>query len=248
MQSIPENPTLLIDGDGLVYRSAIMADKLGMPLTYMLDNMLRNIFDDLQTDDYRLYLTGKDNFRYKVYPRYKGHRPEERPVLLEDTRTYAIEEWLAEPVDGMEADDKIGIEMYKGFVDKDLLEFSEMESNLVAVSYDKDFYQIPGWFCRLDAREERKYHWQHTTEDEGFYYFCKQMLEGDRADNVPGIPKVGPVKAGRLLGESKNATDLITIVSNSYVNNSVAHSDLLAYADCLWILKEEGVYGSSFFK
>ncbi|AMM44656.1 hypothetical protein [Xanthomonas phage f20-Xaj] len=50
----------------------------------------------------------------------------------------------------------------------------------------------------------------------GHKWFHMQMLHGDTADNIPGLPKVGKVTAEQLLFETKTNLEAVQIVSGKY--------------------------------
>lgn len=50
----------------------------------------------------------------------------------------------------------------------------------------------------------------------GHKWFWMQMLHGDTADNIPGLPKVGKVTAEQLLFETKTNLEAVQIVSGKY--------------------------------
>lgn len=50
----------------------------------------------------------------------------------------------------------------------------------------------------------------------GHKWFWMQMLHGDSADNIPGLPKVGKVKAEQLLLDTKDNLEAVQLVSGKY--------------------------------
>ena len=132
------------------------------------------------------YLTGKGNFRYEVAKTapYKGNRSDVvKPTNLPAAREHLINKWGAVVSQGEEADDLIGIASVQG----------DPETTVV-VTIDKDMMQLPCWNWNFVKNE-----WHKVTEDEGRKFFYTQILTGDRADNILGIHRVGPVKAAKML-------------------------------------------------
>lgn len=78
---------------------------------------------------------------------------------------------------------------------------TERPSDTVIVTLDKDLDQVAGWHYNFVTK---KRYW--VTPEEGKYFFYQQVLTGDRIDNIPGLPKVGPVKAKKILGEISDET------------------------------------------
>ena len=64
------------------------------------------------------------------------------------------------------------------------------------------------------------------------------MLMGDAADNIPGCPKIGPVKAFKLLSGMSTHEDLFKAVKAAYIESvglSEAKSLFLEQANLLWM-------------
>ena len=74
------------------------------------------------------------------------------------------------------------------------------------VSIDKDFNQVAGWHYNFVKKD--KY---YVSEEEGLRFFYKQILMGDKADNIVGIPKVGPVKAEKMLAKAKTDNEMLAV-------------------------------------
>ena len=126
---------LLIDADTLAYVAAIMAEGLDdSSARYNVDEMLENVLIDCNDSDYICYLTGDNNFRYKVYPEYKANRKDMvKPTYLPVTRQRLIDEYNAIVSVDCEADDLVGIEHFK----------RDCEPTIVSI--DKDLDQFYGW-------------------------------------------------------------------------------------------------------
>jgi hypothetical protein len=61
--------------------------------------------------EYKLYVTGDNNYRFQVYPEYKANRLKvPRPQHLKAVKDHLIVNWGATQSDGCEADDLLGIE------------------------------------------------------------------------------------------------------------------------------------------
>lgn len=127
-----------------------------------------------------IYLTGQGNFRRNITKTYKANRdPTMRPHYEEAARQYLKTYHQAYIVPGIEADDAIGL---------------EMDDTAICVSLDKDLDMLPGQ--HYNWVQDRLY---TITPHEAHTHFYAQMLTGDRADNVFGIPGIGPQTAARLL-------------------------------------------------
>ena len=96
----------LIDSDSIAYAAAATALD-PVQARYNVNTILDNTFAKLNVDQYKLYVTGKNNFRYSIYPEYKATRLKApRPEFLKDAMDQLITEWKADVSDGCEADDR----------------------------------------------------------------------------------------------------------------------------------------------
>jgi 5'-3' exonuclease len=62
-----------------------------------------------------------------------------------------------------------------------------------------------------------------------------QCLQGDRSDNIKGIPGIGPKKAERILEGCVTEYDLFKAVRNAYGNDE----EFLMNGRVLWIRRNE---------
>lgn len=162
--------------------------KLLPPLEFCIkkvDYKINRILKLFNTDKFQLFLSPSDgsNFRDKiaVTKPYKGNRTQPKPEYYKELREHMIKNYGAIVAEGQEADDAVTIEA--------------LAKNGVICSNDKDvLYGVPGF--KFDYDKDKLF---KTTEEEAWYYFCKQCLMGDAGDNIPGLPGVGPVNADKTL-------------------------------------------------
>ena len=102
----------LIDGDKCAYRTAAASEVADENICLLrLDRMIREILHVTEADTYEIYLSGEDNFRYKIFPEYKANRKDTvKPKWLQACREYLAKEWNAKFAHGCEADDMMAIE------------------------------------------------------------------------------------------------------------------------------------------
>lgn len=180
-----------IDGDIITYSCGFASD--GEPLAYCLSTvkkMLENICAHAQADIYIVYLTGRNNFRKDVatLQEYKGNRKDKpKPEHLEDIRKYLIDVHEAIVVEEAEADDALG----------EWLSDTDHEEERVLASLDKDLDMIAGEHFNWKSN-----HCYTMPEDEADCFFGKQLLTGDSTDNIPGLFRMGGVRANRKLVEA----------------------------------------------
>ena len=203
----------LIDADIVAYRVACtLQEDDAKDFAYArTEDLVDHILVETEATEYRLFLTGKNNFRYTIYPEYKAHRPKEKPYWLEPIREYLIATFNAEVIDGMEADDALGLNQTK---------------DTIICSIDKDLLMIPGRHFNFVKNE-----FVDVVEIEGLRHFYKQCLMGDRSDNIKGIEKIGPKKADKLLADCNSEQELFNKVREAYSNDE----EFKMNAQVLWI-------------
>ena len=181
---------ILIDGDIVAYRAGFSSNNLeATAAEAKVDELIDTIIEDTEFiyTDYQVYLTGKGNFRFDIGKtlEYKGNRKDvPKPVHLKHIREYLIDKYEAIVSKGEEADDLIAIAA------------TQLEMNAVVASIDKDMLQIPCFHYNLTRRELSA-----VGEFNGLKSFYTQILTGDKVDNIKGLHRCGPVKAGKILTE-----------------------------------------------
>jgi 5'-3' exonuclease len=223
----------LIDGDILVYRIGFASEDepesiaIARCCEFIEDIILFNGFDE-----YQGYLTGKGNFRNEiaVTEPYKGNRKAPKPKHYQALRDYMQNHWQFEMIEGQEADDAIGIAAYT----------LDPEEYCIC-SIDKDLLMIPGRHYNFVHRKHSE-----ITELEGRHNFYMQLLTGDPTDNIPGIYKVGPVKATSMLAGCQEIHEYNEAVLKAYKDyfSHCTEEDVIKHitliGQLLWIRREEG--------
>jgi DNA polymerase-1 len=203
----------LIDADTPAYASAAVAEGTdSQTAVWETHKSIERILTALNTQDYTLYLTGENNFRYTVFPEYKANRLHTpRPTFLPDTRQCLIDNYDTIVSDGCEADDLLGIEQ--------TISNANGEETII-VSIDKDLDQIPGWHYfpglrrqGVEIRPPRQYLVSPVEARRFFYY---QLLVGDSADGIKGAVGIGPKKAEKILEGLTEEIDLYNVVKDFF--------------------------------
>lgn len=207
----------LLDGDIFAFRcaSASETEHLGIARA-RVDEMVERCLASCQADEFKMFLSGVDNFRYTIYPQYKANRTAPKPRHLEPLREYLVKAWDARLTEGYEADDALGI---------------AATADSIICSIDKDLLQIPG------------HHWNfvkdlHTvvTPEEGLCTFYRQMLIGDTSDNVPGVAGIGKVKAALRIRAAMSERAMFSTVRSLFLSDEA----FCLTGDLIYILREEG--------
>lgn len=188
--------------------------------------MVKVILEEAGATDHELWLSGPDNFRYDIYPEYKGNRKDAyRPKWEKAVKEYLCLEWDAKWSEGCEADDVIGIQQCS-------------QENTIACHLDKDINMIPGWHYNWElrrlgkiVRESKKY---FVTPEEATYWFYYQLLVGDTTDNIKGVVGIGPKNAKRILSGCVTEQDFKEAVRAHYSSDE----EMEMNAQCLWIWRK----------
>ncbi len=188
----------LVDGDVMCYRIAFACkdDPEDVAITTMASFLEEILMVDLNLNSWQIFLTGKTNYRKDIATTapYKGNRPAEKPAHLEMLRNYLVTSWGALISENEEADDCIAIKA------------TELYDDCIIVSIDKDFKQVAGWHYNFVKKEKF-----FVSEEQGLQFFYKQILMGDKADNIVGIKGVGPVKADKMLAKASTEQEMLAV-------------------------------------
>lgn len=226
----------LLDGDIYAFRPAAASenDDLGIAI-WRMEEMIDNTLAETGADDFSIFLSGDNNFRYEIYPEYKANRPKERPRHLKDLKNYLIEKYKAQVSDGCEADDLLGIEQCASFN-------LPREHATIICSIDKDLRMIPGnhYSFEISGTSSKGDRWVRPAERvyvepfEGLRNFYTQVLTGDATDNIKGAAGIGKVKAARILADATTELDLFHAVRDCFFSDE----ELLMTGRCLWIFRK----------
>ena len=204
---------ILIDGHALVHRAHhAMRDPLTVQSTgevvsgvYGFLNMfLRAIEEWKPTHCIVTFDVSAPTFRHEAFKEYKAHRPPTPPELRDQFgRVKQFMEAFNVPVfemAGFEADDILGTLGSQA-------EAQHLET--LILTGDSDILQLvsPSVRVLLDSGRQRANAYdiagvQERYEGLGPEYVAEiKALEGDKSDNIPGVPRVGKKTAIKLLSE-----------------------------------------------
>lgn len=197
----------IIDGHAHIYAAyfAPMRQQLTSPAgeptkaTYIFTMALLGLIEKHKPDMLVVAMDSKaPTFRHEMYAEYKAHRPpmpDDMPVQID--RIVQVLDAMRIPmlrVDGFEADDIIGTLARRAASD---------EIDVRICSKDKDLLQLLGdRVCAFDMKSGKVTDPDAMRQAMGIgpeqIVDCL-ALEGDTADNVPGVPLIGPKTARELI-------------------------------------------------
>lgn len=221
--------TANIDGDIICYAIAFACEKKDKPIEserYCLatvKSFIHNTIEAVAADEYRVFLTGVNNFRINLATSrpYKGNRKKDKPTYYQLIRDYLIEHHNAEVVDGIEADDALGL---------------AQTEHTILCTIDKDLDMIEGQHYNWN---KKKYY--RVAQDDADKFFFIQWLIGDSTDNIPGANKIGPVKANKILDGSKDIEDMYARVYSCYKTCGHSVEYMNEQGHLIWMQRREAL-------
>lgn len=220
-------PTLLIDGDGVLYTAAAAVEREVMwddqnHVLYSneeeaftaVEHIINGYKRELEADKVFIALSGKSVFRHSIFPSYKAGRSR-KPLcyaaLVEKlTAAYPVKSYPT-----LEADDLMGIWQTSGKLGRTII-----------VSADKDMMTIPGELYRGGV-------YYSISEETADYNWLTQTLTGDVTDGYPGLPGTGAKKAEKVLAVEPTWTSVV----QAFVKAGLSEEDALLQARLARILR-----------
>lgn len=181
-----------------------------------------------------IFITGcgtSPNFREALDPAYKANRdPKNKPVHLDALKEHLLKNYATVVTQGCEADD------YLAQAQTDMTRLYP-DMTPVIVTLDKDLYQIPGYkYNFVDKVVE------DVSVEEGEKFFFRQMVLGDKADNIEGIKGYGEVKTEKLFAKCVSVNDYRLKAEQAYARafhpKDNAQREWNKNCDLLWIWRK----------
>ena len=184
-----------------------------------------------------------ETFRSELYPAYKAHRdpaPEDfHPQVERCLEALAIMGIPVLGIEGVEADDVIATLVRR-------LQAAHPGGRIRMVSRDKDLGQlVDGRVTLFDPHKNADIGLEQLFESKGVrpeQVIDLLALMGDSADNVPGVPGVGPKTAAALLAEYGSIDGIyanIDKIKGKKGESIAASRDLVALSRRLVTLKDD---------
>lgn len=192
-----------VDGDVCLYRIGFVTEnETEESAISSLDLYLDEILTEVNAKEYKIFLScsREDNFRLKYNHEYKANRPERKPTHFKALKQHLLDKHNALVGVTEEADDLIGIAQYK---DPD---------GSIGVTNDKDIlYGVVGHKYNCVTKN-----FNYNSPEEATKYFYRQLLMGDRTDNIDGIYGLGKAKSLKIVEHLETEEDLFLEVQNQY--------------------------------
>ncbi|MDC0963354.1 DNA polymerase I [Candidatus Pseudothioglobus singularis] len=205
------HPIILVDGSAFLFRSYFstisqnLTNDSGFPTGAMFGvvNAIKHLQRKYQGAKLIMVFDAKgSNFRHQMFPDYKANRsPAHDDLIIQIEPLYKIIRAMGFHflcVEGVEADDVIAT----------LSRFAaQSDIETIIASGDKDLFQLVGGNIKQLDMKGKLYSEADVKEKMGVnpnQILDLLALTGDSADNIPGVPSVGPKTASKWLEQYSN--------------------------------------------
>ena len=200
-----EKPVIIIDGYGFVFRAYHVQPPLTSPsgaevgALYGFTAMLIKLLSDFKPADIVIVFdTGGKNFRHTLYSDYKATRP----PIDEALRTQLPLVRIAAEAVGIKIREQRGVEA-DDVIASMATQLARLNRKVVIISSDKDLMQLICDHTSMYDPMKSKYI-THVEVEEKFGVAPQKVrdvlaLIGDKSDNIPGVPGIGPKTAAELI-------------------------------------------------
>jgi len=205
------HPLILVDGSAFLFRSYFstisqnLTNDSGFPTGAMFGvvNAVKHLQRKYQGAKLIMVFDAKgSNFRHQMFPDYKANRsPAHDDLIIQIEPLYKIIRAMGFHflcVEGVEADDVIAT----------LSRFAAQSAiETIIASGDKDLFQLVGGNIKQLDMKGKLYSEADVKEKMGVnpnQILDLLALTGDSADNIPGVPSVGPKTASKWLEQYSN--------------------------------------------
>lgn len=246
--------TLLADGDGLAYYCAGNDDTSPGQARRNLEQKLEGAMRAAGADKVTILATSAASHKGHRYAiatvkAYQGKRDHgRRPRNWQFMRELIERDPRTQITDTLEADDLFHINSVR-----------LGDENVAILTQDKDMRMVPGWHLHWDTHalvRVKPDTWAFEADGKlfGRKWFWMQMLHGDSADNVPGLPKAtingkqklcGEVTAANLLADAHNEPAAAGVVHEQYrafYGDDEFQSHIVEQACLLWMRRTDRLF------
>ncbi len=224
---------ITFSNDNMSRDNILVVDALNLAFRWKHQGRTDFRYDYLQTirslaksyDCERIIITadwGSSSYRKAIAPDYKQNRKDKYAEQSEEERI-AFEEFFEEFEAGLELlEEDYPVLRYKGVEADDIAahlvrhkEKYDLE-NIWLISSDRDWdlliQENVSRFSYVTRKEVRLDNWREHYEIPPEQYISLKCLTGDKGDNVPGIPGIGPKRAVQLIRDYGDAMDIYNAI------------------------------------
>ena len=232
----------MVDGSAYIYRAyhAVrgLSNSKGLPTNavFGFTRMLLKLIEDRSPEYIGIFFDSKGpTFRHKIYKEYKANRPPmPEDLAVQIPYIKKVSKGFNLPViemPGFEADDLIGTCAHMA---------EEAGFFVIMVTGDKDFMQLVTekstiWDPMKDKTIDKK-SIREVNGVESFMMIDVMGLSGDTADNIPGVPGIGPKTALSLIKTYGSMKDLYEKVDE--ITKKKQHENLVKYREQAFLSRE----------
>jgi hypothetical protein len=185
------------------------------------------------------------NFRDAIAEKkeYKGNRKSEKPFHYDNLTAHIFANNEVKVAVGMEADDLLSIDQYARI----------KELDTIICGRDKDLRITPGLHFGWECGRQMQFGPVVVTElgeltlkggsklvGTGLKFFYSQVVTGDAVDNIPGLPRGGPMLAYKSLHDAETEAELFERVAGLYEAKfgDSWRAEMLEQCRLLWMVRE----------
>jgi DNA polymerase I len=200
---------LLFDGSNIVMRAAFGGDIEPETAVNIATGLINRAVRQVEASHLIIAMDANvPSWRKVEYPAYKADRTlDTSPWLQMAHEHWSRNGWYCEESAGFEADDVIATIAERAQKVSEAIALSN-DSDILALTYfgTKVLRPINGGTFELWWSNDvcEKYNLRFSGQLTDFKAMC-----GEKSDNIPGVPGIGPVRASKLLNEHNGLNEII---------------------------------------
>jgi DNA polymerase-1 len=229
--------TVIVDGDNLCWKSFYAMSNLsheGRPTGAIFGTVkaLLSYYRKYEPDYLIMTWTSSKNYRKDIYPEYKAKRKDKDTTYFD--QQHVVEKLLSAmginqaKVEGFEADDIMAEVAWDASSGKD--------RTTLIISGDKDLLQLVN-DKTIVLRNDKMYDSQAVFDE--FSCWPNDIplwlaINGDKSDNIKGVPQVGPKKIAKLFDDYRHilkslisTTDTSPVIVSPILKKVIEHREII---------------------
>ena len=215
----PRDPkkTLLVDSLNLAFRWKHTGNDFDMPTDFI--STVKSLANSYDCGQIVILADGGSSWRRSLHPGYKMSRRKRHENATEEEKrdSERFFEYYQQTLDNCE----FPILRYQGVEADDIAAHLVKHKNKYDLEYiwlissDRDWdlliQENVGRFSYVTRKEVRLDNWKEHYDIDPEEYISLKCLTGDKGDNVPGIPGIGPKRAVQLIEQYGTAFDIYNV-------------------------------------